>query len=97
MRCYRRAPALLDRYLARTGFKSQQTKEAVGSDRPHNLWEPVDGKDGEDHGAHGVFDDKAHHKSPELWVSHHARTMTLAAGAVAGVAGVVAGELLSRR
>jgi len=35
------APALLDRYLARTGYDSQQTGEPESS-RPDNLWEPVD-------------------------------------------------------
>ena len=54
------APALLDRYLARTGFASQQTGERPTPDRPHNLWEPVDGDTGRDHGAHGIFDDEAH-------------------------------------
>src|SRR5947209_10531544 len=40
------APALLDRYLARTGFQSQQTTDKAVTGRPHNLWEPVDGTDG---------------------------------------------------
>lgn len=88
---------LLDRYLARTGFRSQQTDEAVEPDRPHNLWEPVDGQGGHDHGSHGEFDDKAHHRSPELWVSHHARAMTAVSCAVVGGAGVLAGKVLARR
>ena len=32
------APALLDRYLARTGYDAQQTPEPVAADRPDNLW-----------------------------------------------------------
>ena len=91
------AAPLLDRYLARTGFGSQQTNEAVEPDRPHNLWEPVDGQGGHDHGSHGEFDDKAHHSSPELWVSHHARAMTAVGCAVVGGAGVLAGKFLARR
>jgi len=91
------AAPLLDRYLARTGFGSQQTDEAVEPDRPHNLWEPVDGQGGHDHGSHGEFDDKAHHRSPELWVSHHARAMTAVGCAVVGGAGVLAGKFLGRR
>ena len=91
------AAPLLDRYLARTGFGSQQTEEAVEPDRPHNLWEPVDGQGGHDHGSHGEFDDRAHHRSLELWVSHHARAMTAAGCAVVGGAGVLAGKLLARR
>jgi NAD(P)-dependent dehydrogenase (short-subunit alcohol dehydrogenase family) len=91
------AAPLLDRYLARTGFGSQQTDEAVEPDRPHNLWEPVDGQGGHDHGSHGEFDDKAHHSSPEMWVSHHARAMTAVGCAVVGGAGVLAGKVLGRR
>ncbi|MGI8576875.1 MAG: SDR family oxidoreductase [Nocardioidaceae bacterium] len=90
------APALLDIYLARTGFKSQQTGEKVGPDRPHNLWEPVDGEGGHDHGAHGVFDDKSHSHAPQLFVSHHAREFS--AGAVAaGLGAVIGGAAWLRR
>ncbi len=83
------AAPLLDRYLARTGFASQQTAEKVSPDRPHNLWEPVDGADGHDHGSHGVFDDQAHARAPQLWVSQHARAVSAAAAglAAASVAG----------
>jgi len=88
---------LLDLYLARTGFQSQQTGEEVAADRPNNLWGSVDGEDGRDHGAHGEFDDHAHHRSPELWVSHHARTMTAVGAAAVGAAAVIAGKLLARR
>ncbi|MDQ6725858.1 MAG: SDR family oxidoreductase [Actinomycetota bacterium] len=91
------AAPLLDRYLARTGFQSQQTDEKVGPDRPHNLWHPVDGDDGTDHGAHGAFDNRAHQTSPQLWVSHHARSVTAAVGITAGTVGVVAGKRLARR
>lgn len=54
------AGGLLDRYLARTGVSSQQTDEPRDPDQPVNLWEPVDGPGGRDHGAHGTFDDRAH-------------------------------------
>ena len=54
------AGGLLDRYLARTGYASQQTGEPRASGRPTNLWEPVDGEGGRDFGAHGAFDDRAH-------------------------------------
>src|SRR6185295_14868580 len=38
------APGLADRYLARTGYDSQQVKgDPVGPDRPDNLFEPVRG------------------------------------------------------
>ncbi len=80
------AAPLLDIYLARTGFQSQQTDEKAGPDRPHNLWEPVDGDGGHDHGAHGVFDDRSHPHAPQLWFSHHVREVSAAtAAAAAGV------------
>jgi short-subunit dehydrogenase len=53
-------PGLLDRYLARTGFGSQQSDEADSADRPDNLFEPVPGS----FGAHGRFDDRATGRSP---------------------------------
>jgi hypothetical protein len=76
------APALLDRYLARTGYSSQQTQQHVDPDRPNNLFAPLDRDVGSDHGAHGAFDNRALHHDPQLWLSHHAR-LTVAA-AVAG-------------
>jgi NAD(P)-dependent dehydrogenase (short-subunit alcohol dehydrogenase family) len=56
------APGILDHYLGRTGFDSQQTSEPEDPLRPDNLWEPVGG----DHGAHGSFDECAHETSWEL-------------------------------
>lgn len=65
------APGLLDRYLGRTGFKSQQTQQRHDPDAPINLWEPADGEGGRDFGAHGVFDSQSHENDPQLWASHH--------------------------
>jgi NADP-dependent 3-hydroxy acid dehydrogenase YdfG len=56
------APGILDHYLGRTGYDSQQTSEPENPLRPDNLWKPVDG----DHGAHGRFDECAHERSWEL-------------------------------
>jgi len=53
-------PGLLDRYLARTGYGSQQTSEPEPPGKPDNLWQPRDEAPGTDHGAHGEFDSKAH-------------------------------------
>ena len=75
------APGVLDRYLGRTGFDSQQTGQPRPADQPVNLWQPADGVDGRDFGAHGVFDDQAHDHSPQLWASHHHGALA-AAGAV---------------
>ena len=56
------APTLFDRYLARTGYASQQSDHPVGPHRPDNLFQPVD----TDHGAHGDFDRRAHEHSWQL-------------------------------
>jgi NAD(P)-dependent dehydrogenase (short-subunit alcohol dehydrogenase family) len=78
------APGLLDRYLARTGFKSQQTGEARDAGRPTNLWRPVDGPQGRDEGAHGDFDAQAKTRSPQLWASqHHGLLAAVAGGLIA--------------
>ncbi len=89
------APGLLDRYLARTGFSSQQTKTPVSPDAPANLWEPADGAGGHDFGAHGDFDDRAHPRSPQLWASHHHGLLAVA-GASAVAAATVAVQRLRR-
>jgi len=88
------APGLLDRYLARTGFDSQQTSQPKPADQPANLWDPADGDDGRDYGAHGLFDDRAHGRSPQVWASQHHGALA-AAGAL--VAGAVALTRLARR
>jgi short-subunit dehydrogenase len=69
-------PGLGDWYLAKTGYASQQTDKAVARDRPDNLYEPVPG----DHGAHGIFDEQSHEKSPQLWATEHLGLLALAGG-----------------
>lgn len=86
-------PGLLDRYLARTGFEGQQTDQPRDPDQPENLWEPADGPQGKDFGAHGIFDDRSKRRSPQLWISQ--RRATLIATALA--LGAAAGTLRSRR
>lgn len=61
------APGLIDHYLARTGYSSQQTDEPADPNRPNNLWEPVAG----DHGAHGTFDARAASFSEQVWATTH--------------------------
>ena len=78
------APGVLDRYLGRTGFASQQTDQARDPDQPVNLWEPADGPDGKDFGAHGIFDDTSHDGSAQLWASHHHGLLAGAGAALAG-------------
>jgi NAD(P)-dependent dehydrogenase (short-subunit alcohol dehydrogenase family) len=82
------APALLDRYLAKTGYKSQQTDQPPGQDRADNLYRPADAPPGDDYGAHGEFTEKAHDRSLQLWMSQHAGPVS-AAVAGAAMAGAV--------
>ena len=84
----RAAPAVADRYLASTGYEAQQTEEPEDPQRPDNLWHPIAG----DHGAQGVFGDRAHWTSPQLWAATH-RTMT--AAAVVGAGAVLALGLMA--
>jgi hypothetical protein len=73
-------PGLLDRYLGRTGYDSQQTDEPEDPNRPNNLFEPVPG----DHGAHGRFGDRAQSRSYESWVSRYRNWIAAALFTVAG-------------
>jgi short-subunit dehydrogenase len=57
-------PGFLDWYLAKVGYKGQQTDTKADPDRSNNVWEPVAG----DHGAHGTFDAIAHDHSIFLWL-----------------------------
>lgn len=78
------APGLLDRYLGRFGYDSQQTSEAADPNRRDNLLEPVPG----DPGAHGVFDDRAHAFSPQFWLSKHRWLLAALAGTILAVLGI---------
>ncbi len=83
----RLAPKLADLYLGRTGVKSQQTEQELprlGS----NVFEPRDER--EDQGAHGGFDDQAHARDPQLWMSMHRKAIAGLLGAAALAAGAVA-------
>src|SRR5204863_9828971 len=59
------ASGLLDHYLARTGYESQQTTEPADPTRPHNLWDPLPG----DHGAHGRFASRSADSSFQTWIN----------------------------
>ncbi|MFI2759174.1 SDR family oxidoreductase [Streptomyces echinatus] len=79
-------PALLDRYLARTGFDSQQT-DSVPPAGLDNLFEPVDRTPADDQGAHGAFDHGSHARSWQETLVRHPAATALGAGAAAlGVA-----------
>jgi NAD(P)-dependent dehydrogenase (short-subunit alcohol dehydrogenase family) len=83
-------PGLADRYLARTGYKSQQTAEQEDPNRPDNLWEPVAG----DHGAHGTFGNRSRNFSYELWAATHKGLLAAVFGSAFAL---VASGMLVRR
>src|ERR671923_1482549 len=66
------APGVMDRYLARTGYGSQQAEQPiVPSMRDDNLVAPPPG----DPGAHGRFDGRAHARSAQLSLTPHRRAL----------------------
>jgi NAD(P)-dependent dehydrogenase (short-subunit alcohol dehydrogenase family) len=85
------APSLVDRYLASSGFESQQTDEPDDPDRLHNLWDPVPG----DAGARGVFDDRAITSHWQIWLNQN-RHLVGAAAAAVGLVAIVSGWGLRR-
>jgi NAD(P)-dependent dehydrogenase (short-subunit alcohol dehydrogenase family) len=86
------APWLAERYLARTAVDGQQTDQPFDGTAAANLFAPVD--DDHDEGAHGGFDDQAHPRSPQAWLSRHRLVSGLAAGLATGASAAL---LQSRR
>jgi len=80
-------PQLGDLYLAKNGYEAQMTGEPEDPYRPDNLWTPLPG----DHGAHGVFDDRATDRCVEMELNKR-RPFILAAAA-----GFLAALWLGRR
>jgi len=78
------APAVLDYYLARTGYDSQQYDGPEDRYRPDNLFEPVPG----DHGAHGDFDARAKSASAQWWISQRRGMIALVIAATALAAAI---------
>jgi len=84
-------PRLLDHYLGRTGYASQQTSEPEDPARADNLWKPVDSDC--DFGSHGAFDTRANSTSLQLWAD--LRRSKIAWGL--GLSAMVLGFLLRSR
>ena len=76
-------PSFADRYLAKSGYESQQYDGPEDPNRPDNLYHPLAG----DHGAHGAFDDRAKKWSAEAWAEEHAGMLGLGLVGL-GIAGV---------
>jgi len=84
-------PGLLDRYLAmrEVGFDAQQTPEVIDRGRwRDNVDIPADAES--DHGAHGVFDDRARSRSLALWAVTHKQTAAALVLAGLGLARTIA-------
>jgi NAD(P)-dependent dehydrogenase (short-subunit alcohol dehydrogenase family) len=77
-----------DIYLARTGFSGQQMQNRpVPAGRPDNLFAPVPEKAA----THGIFDDQAKTRSPQLWLSIHRRAVAGASVAAAALGAAALG------
>jgi NAD(P)-dependent dehydrogenase (short-subunit alcohol dehydrogenase family) len=75
-------PGLLDHYLGRTGYNSQQiANEPRDPNAPNNLYDFVPGV----HSALGKFDDRSKRTSVELFVSLHWEWLAVGAFALAGL------------
>ena len=84
-------PGLLDMYLGRTGYKSQQiANEPRDPNAPDNLYHYVRGI----HSARGKFDDRSSRTSAEVFVSLHRHWF---AGAAAAALGIGAAFLLRKK
>lgn len=83
------APRLLDYYLGRHCYQSQQTDEPDDPNRLNNLFDPVPG----DFGAHGGFDKRARKFSLQLWLDKYRGF--LAGAVLIPAAGLAALALLS--
>jgi NAD(P)-dependent dehydrogenase (short-subunit alcohol dehydrogenase family) len=81
-------PGLADRYLARTGYDSQQMDEHGTARRYDNLFAPADEE--QDFGPHGIFDDRARPSSMMLKLTLHRRWLLLGSGVAAGAVAWIA-------
>jgi NAD(P)-dependent dehydrogenase (short-subunit alcohol dehydrogenase family) len=80
------APALADRYLARTGYDSQQIAGMpVSAGRDDNLFHPVPRLAA----THGMFDRRAHRRSVQAWLTSHRPQVAGAAGSLSVAATTV--------
>ena len=83
------APGLIDRYLAKAGYKGQLTHDKLSADPPANLFEPVPG----DYAAHGRFDKQARLGSWEMFTDRY----RIALGVLGSAVGAGVLHLFARR
>ncbi len=82
-------PGLLDRYLGKTGYKSQQMNIPDTPGRPDNLWHPV----AQNAATHGPFDRRARAFSLEALLARHRPWLLAACAAACAVAWVAPKQL----
>jgi short-subunit dehydrogenase len=85
------APWLAEAYLAKTGFKGQQTDTPAAPDRRDYLAQALDHE--RDHGARGPFGDGSHSRSLQTWLAERRG----ATGVLTGAAVAALSALLVRR
>lgn len=86
-------PGLLDRYLGKTGYKSQQIQDQPRDpNAPNNLYDYVPGI----HSARGKFDSRSKRSSAEVFFVLHRQWFAWAALSIAGTGAVLLG-LRNRR
>jgi NADP-dependent 3-hydroxy acid dehydrogenase YdfG len=83
-------PGFLDGYLARHAFEDQMTDSPAPASRPFNLFAPVPG----DHGARGIFDQRARNSDWFSWLSVRAGAAGVRVAGAALALIVVAAVLL---
>lgn len=79
---------LLDRYLARRGYRDQQDAVPVEPYRRDNLFYPLEG----DRGAHGPYLELERKRSAQVWLDFHRRAVAV----VAAAAGLALGAVWAR-
>ena len=85
-------PGLLDMYLGKTGYKSQQIpNEPKDPNAPNNLYDYVPGV----HSARGKFGNRSTRSSAEIYLSLHRGLVALAAASV--VLTAIGGALIANR
>jgi short-subunit dehydrogenase len=86
-------PGLLDLYLGKTGYKSQQIEsEPRDPNAPNNLYEYVPGR----HGARGKFDDRSKRASAEVFIELHRGLVMAGVAALAATGVALLGRRISR-
>jgi hypothetical protein len=86
----RLVPGLVDRYLARVGYRAQQAPWPPEPGRGDDLFSPLPG----DRGAHGEFDVEARERSLSVWLGIWRRP--IAAGLAAAALGALGWRALRR-